>query len=62
MPDFRNGEGSGLKHFLPQPKYQNSKEKCKCGNDKFDYQKICGVCWLKEQNNKKDENSISTNS
>jgi hypothetical protein len=51
-PDnFRNGEGSGLMHFVSDCKYELSKQKCKCGNDKFEYQKVCGLCYLKNIKN-----------
>lgn len=47
---FRNGEGSGLVHTFNEG-LPVSKTKCKCGNTKFDYQKVCGACYLKNQSN-----------
>lgn len=49
MRTFRNGEGSNLKH-LPGTSLPIAKEKCECGNSKFDYQKVCGQCYLKKLN------------
>ena len=45
--NFRNGEGSGLTHFIGESVYKS--DKCKCGKNKFTYQKVCGECWLKNQ-------------
>jgi len=52
---FRNGEGSGLIHFIGRIE-EASKEKCKCGKGKFNYQKICGEGYLKELNKREKKN------
>ena len=45
---FRNGEGQRLIHGPSINRLEASKEKCKCGKAKFEYQKVCGECYLKE--------------
>lgn len=44
--NFRNGEGT-LKHIPGEPKREISEEKCKCGNNKYKDQEVCGQCYLK---------------
>jgi len=51
--DFRNGEGSGLMHFMGNKLPTN---KCpQCGKTKFQDQKICGKCYFENLKTKKDE-------